>query len=131
MGPTHPGPTHTAVLTMTGYPLHDLAHKLNIELHLDGVHGQPSDPAGLAALAHRLGIGHRWARRLLANGLTDRQADHLAHRAGLHPANVWPTWFDGATDPTGPCTCPPRHRRPLGHICDRCGHTLPRTPRPT
>lgn len=37
------------------------------------------------------GLPDRWRRR----GLTDRMADRLAVLAGLHPAEVWPSWCEG------------------------------------
>lgn len=43
----------------------------------------------------------RWARcsgtvwaRVLRYGLTERQADRLACKAGLHPVSVWPRWYE-------------------------------------
>lgn len=68
-----------------------------------GHHARPYDVAALArvlginpadthALATRLGIGRRWVRRYRAAGLTERQADTWATRAGLHALDVWPTW---------------------------------------
>jgi hypothetical protein len=37
-----------------------------------------------------------WAEydRLLAEGLSDKQADHWACRLGVHPAMVWPDWVE-------------------------------------
>ena len=31
-----------------------------------------------------------------ANGISTLQADRLAVRVGLHPSEVWPTWYDDA-----------------------------------
>lgn len=31
--------------------------------------------------------------RLRRDGLTIDQADRLANRVGLHPANIWPDWY--------------------------------------
>lgn len=84
---------------MTRYPLAPLAAAARIELHRPG---RPSDDdqadAGLHALAQRIGITHRQARRILHTGLTDRQADRFATRIGMHPASIWPEWWDGAGD---------------------------------
>jgi hypothetical protein len=80
------------------YPLAPLAAKLHIELG-ENLHGgqQPdAPPAGLAALAEIMGINHRNTRRLQTLGLTERQADHYAVRAGFHPSDIWPSWFDDA-----------------------------------
>lgn len=51
-------------------------------------------PEHTAALVLRLSIGRRWVRRYRDIGLTIRQADQWAARAGLHPAEVWPIWED-------------------------------------
>lgn len=81
------------------YPLQPLADALRIELHHPG---RPTDDdqadSGLAALADRIGISHRQARRALHTGLTDRQADRFATRIGMHPASIWPQWWDAAGD---------------------------------
>ena len=81
------------------YPLAPLAAAMRVELHRPG---RPTDndqaDAGLAAIAKHLGIGHRWARRMLEHGLTDRQADRFATRIGMHPASIWPQWWDAAGD---------------------------------
>ena len=84
---------------MNRYPLEPLAAAMRVELHQPGrpVDNHQAD-AGLAAIATRLGIGHRQARRCLHNGLTDRQADRFATRIGMHPASIWPQWWDNAGD---------------------------------
>src|SRR5690606_40697240 len=38
-------------------------------------------------------------RRALEEGLTDWQADRLAVRHGLHPAQIWTGWGDAALPP--------------------------------
>ena len=38
-------------------------------------------------------------RRALDEGLTDWQADRLAVRHGLHPAQIWTDWVDAALTP--------------------------------
>lgn len=82
---------------MTRYPLEPLADALRIDI---GTPGRPHDDDradhGLVALSAHLGVTDRTLRRLRCNGLTDRQADHFAIVAGLHPAEIWPTWFDDA-----------------------------------
>lgn len=79
------------------YPLEPLAHALRIDLHRPG---RPTDDnqadSGLNALAHHIGITHRQARRALHDGLSDRQADRFATRIGMHPASIWPQWWDNA-----------------------------------
>jgi hypothetical protein len=55
------------------------------------------DPTARSAareLALRLGIDRRWIYRYRDWGLTLRQADQWAARAGVHPAEVWPIWDD-------------------------------------
>lgn len=49
--------------------------------------------ATAAVIAAKLGIGVRQVHRLRrAGGLTEVQADELAVRLGLHPAEVWGHW---------------------------------------
>lgn len=122
------------MLTMAArqYDLDRLAAAAGLELSRHGgkrpEHGAGTE--GLAALAHTLGLSHRHLRRLHAEGLTADQADRFATHLGKHPAWVWPHWWDDV-DPdldghvTEPCRCGP-DRRPIGRICDRCGHDLPR-----
>lgn len=50
------------------------------------------DPADTAGIARRVGVGRRWVRRYRRVGLTARQADQWATRAGLWPEHVWPHW---------------------------------------
>jgi hypothetical protein len=37
--------------------------------------------------------------QLVAEGLTDQQADRWAIRGGVHPGCVWDSWFDAALTP--------------------------------
>lgn len=91
------------------YPLAPLAAHLRIELHATGARSHDDrTEAGLALLADRLGIGHRWAKRMLANGLTERQADRAAIRLGLHPCTLWTSWWDDAGDDADWFTDDPR-----------------------
>lgn len=88
-------------MTTHRYPLEPLADRLHIPLHQVGGHqGQQhhgdTPLTGLALLAERLNIPHKTAQRHLQHGLSDLLADRLATRAGLHPAMVWPDWWDHA-----------------------------------
>lgn len=50
-------------------------------------------------VAQVLGISGTTANRYRREGLSVKQADKLACRAGLHPANVWPEqWVDPVAD---------------------------------
>lgn len=53
------------------------------------------------AAADLLGIGHTEMRHMLERGLTEKQADRYATRAGMHPATVWGRlwWCDGQDCP--------------------------------
>ena len=42
----------------------------------------------------------RTVQRWRHQGLSARQADRAAVRAGFHPANIWPHWYRATT--TGP-----------------------------
>ncbi len=44
-------------------------------------------------LLRRLRVSGTTMRQLEAEGLTVRQADEFAVRVGLHPGDVWPTWW--------------------------------------
>jgi lambda repressor-like predicted transcriptional regulator len=50
-------------------------------------------------LATRAGVNERriW-RAIAAGGASDELADRIAIACGLHPANVWPSWFDDAIE---------------------------------
>jgi hypothetical protein len=52
----------------------------------------PTDTAGMSLA---LGIGRRWVRRYRLVGLSERQADRWATAGGLHPGDVWPSWWTG------------------------------------
>lgn len=45
-----------------------------------------------AQLAEMLDVHPRQLERYRREGVTDSAADHLAVRAGAHPASVWPEW---------------------------------------
>jgi len=47
----------------------------------------------LTEAARSLGVDRRQVYRWRRYGLTAAQADELATRLGLHPANVWPSWW--------------------------------------
>lgn len=53
--------------------------------------------AGPTAHIHQM-LGGRWNRTVISRwesgGLTRHVADRVACEAGLHPANIWPEWFD-------------------------------------
>lgn len=44
------------------------------------------------SLMRHTGVSGADIARAALDGLSDRQADRWACRAGLHPANVWPDW---------------------------------------
>ena len=50
----------------------------------------------LSGFSHAHGVSYDTMRPAARDGLTDKQADHWAVKAGLHPACVWPDWTDGA-----------------------------------
>lgn len=81
--PPHPG-------TPRPYPVAALARALGLDA---------TDTAGIAL---QVGIGRRWVRRYRLVGLTARQADTWATRAGHHVLDVWLTWDADTidTDPT-------------------------------
>lgn len=49
-------------------------------------------------LALLMGTNERQVHRWRHHGVTWAQADLLAVRAGLHPAELWPQWFDPVDD---------------------------------
>ena len=63
----------------------------------------PVEPLVVYGRAHGMSItrigaltglsGSNWVHAR-ARGLTDHQADLAAVRLGLHPAELWPGWFD-------------------------------------
>lgn len=121
----------TATMSPTRrYPLDLLAEELHLELGQHGGNGHPG--AGLAGLANYLGVSARTLRRWRHIGLNYDQADHYANLLGKHPAWIWgDDWYDDTDTDLGgdaatPCRCGPQ-QRPLGRICDRCGHDRHRT----
>lgn len=50
----------------------------------------------MAQLARRVGEHPRETYRWRDRGLSERQADRVACRLGLHPARIWPGWFEVA-----------------------------------
>lgn len=59
-----------------------------------------------SALARRVGLSGSTLKAARERGLVERAADRYAVRAGLHPAQVWDYWIDGAA-----VTCPECGRR--------------------
>jgi lambda repressor-like predicted transcriptional regulator len=47
----------------------------------------------LSELARRTGYTVRTIQRWNTTGIPLHSADQLACRLGLHPANIWPTWY--------------------------------------
>lgn len=91
-----PGPT------LRPYPVADLARAIGL------------NPTDTQALSLALGVGRRWIRRYRDAGLTERQADDWACRAGIHPCDVWPRWYDlhlhgRALINANRSTCPAHH----------------------
>lgn len=48
----------------------------------------------LSELSRTSGYPLRTIQRWRVTGIPRNSADQLACRLGLHPANIWPTWFD-------------------------------------
>lgn len=48
----------------------------------------------LSSLGRMLGLSGSTWKQYRDEGVTERVADRLACKAGLHPAMVWPTWVD-------------------------------------
>lgn len=48
----------------------------------------------LSELSRRSGYPLRTIQRWKTTGIPLHSADRLACRLGLHPATIWPTWFD-------------------------------------
>lgn len=98
-------------MTTPRYPLAPLATALGVELGRPGRHND-EDPVilhGRALLAARLERSITTIATYLRTGLSDEQADQLATKAGIHPARIWPNWWDhvheGDCDPDRPCIC--------------------------
>jgi hypothetical protein len=77
------------------YELRPLAASLGIRL---GGPNEVPEGEGYVALAHSMGVSHGYARVLAGRGLSDKQADRFAIRAGLHPEVVWPGWLETGAD---------------------------------
>lgn len=77
---------------MIRYPIDPIATALNIEL---GRPGRPDDDTthGIPALAQALDCSETTAGAMRRDGLTRRQAERYAPRAGRHPAAFWPNWW--------------------------------------
>lgn len=67
------------------FPVAPLARRLGISV---------GGPRWAAQLSDAVGVDRRWIYRYREWGLTRRQADEWATRAGVHPAEVWATWDD-------------------------------------
>lgn len=72
------------VLIAGEWPTEPLLHVLDIE---------DADRSG-RRLAARLDVGVAVARRWMARGLTDLEADRIATRLGRHPSEIWDGWLD-------------------------------------
>lgn len=66
------------------FPLEALAVSLGIQLG--------RQERGIRVLAEQIGVSRGHVHRLRREGLSERQADRFAIRAGTHPAIVWPAW---------------------------------------
>jgi hypothetical protein len=60
---------------------------------------EPRPSAAVVALA--AGVTKRTVVRWRAGGLDERSADHAAIALGVHPCELWPEWWDGASDAEG------------------------------
>lgn len=49
-----------------------------------------------AALAEMMGVSPRAIHRWRAEGLSELTADRAAVTLGLHPASIWPEWWENA-----------------------------------
>lgn len=80
------------------YPLADLVELLRLSADdIDRTTSKdvtrshrPSDNQARTMLA----VGGTTWRNYRNDGLTAPQAERLAERAGFHPAEIWPTWYD-------------------------------------
>lgn len=66
---------------MIRYPFSDLARAMHL-----------TEPAA----ARELGLSGSTEQQYRRDGLSEKVADRLAVRAGLHPMNVWPAWLEDA-----------------------------------
>jgi hypothetical protein len=109
----------------TSYPLAPLERLLHARSGLPewrpdrhGEHG--AEVWSDRVLADMCGVSLRTAQRWRTQGLTWWMADRAAVACGLHPALIWPTWFDDATTD---CGTPPgykRHRSAQEPPCEPC-----------
>lgn len=101
------------------YPIEPLAEALGVTL---GIEGNPNDDAllvGYAHLAEALGIdSFETVRTQRKRRLSDRQADHHACAIGMHPNDIWPTWYDDAHPDRWWCNCP--NPTIVHRHCDTC-----------
>lgn len=64
----------------------------------------------LARIAQALGIDRNIVRYWInRGGLTERAADHAAVALGMHPAEIWPEWWESVVS-----------RRTVTWLCRRC-----------
>lgn len=75
---------------MTRYPFAPLAEAMAIPLV--SIHG-PARTAEASA-ARELGISGRTAQQYRREGMSAVVAERMALKAGWHPANIWPDWYD-------------------------------------
>lgn len=61
--------------------------------HLVGPNPEPHASDGLYV---RFQVGRQWWQRHLKSGLTVWEADRLAIAAGMHPSEIWNSWWDWA-----------------------------------
>jgi hypothetical protein len=83
----------------TRLPLAPLAEALGVEFHNPGTFGgDENQTRGVPELAARLSCSVETVYRMRNNGLTPLQADRYAMSAGIHPARIWPNWWNGIDD---------------------------------
>lgn len=86
--------------------------------------------ATVATLAQRCGVPDRTLYRWCDQGLTEGQADELAVRAGLHPGEVWPSWWDeGPRCPRGEAATAPHADHAAAQPAHRFRFEQPAMPR--
>lgn len=77
-------------------------------------------------ISETLGYSYEWLCRLrLKTTLTETAADRAAIALGLHPAHLWPSWFDdvppeGQRDTCGSEKGAQAHRRHGEPVCLAC-----------
>ena len=77
------------------YPISALEQKCGTYLTMSDKQDQFAPNQGLA---NRLGVSRSVVIQARQRGLSVRQADEFACRAGYHPSLVWPSWFEDAED---------------------------------